>query len=109
MERRNGEEALVSPGKKIDYTNAGELKEKALSLFEDGYGLIKIDFKEVETIDSSGLGKLLLLYKKLKERDDELRLINVNNEYIRKMFEMIHLYKVIPIEGMDKHGENTGS
>ena len=89
---------IVYPEEKINYTNSQKLKKKMLVLYEEGYNFITIDFSEVESIDSSGLGKILLFHKKLKEREGKLKIINVQNEYIKKMFELIHLDKVIEIE-----------
>ena len=93
---------MVTPGERIDITNSDEFKEKLVSLFDEGYHDIIMDFKEVAGIDSSGLGKLLLFQKKLKEKNGQLRIVNVNNDYVQKMFKMIHLSKVIHIEGIDE-------
>ena len=90
--------AVIIPSGRIDMSNSHILKEKLLELFNDGYTVISVDFTNVAGIDSSGLGKLLLFQKKLKEKDGELIIKNVNNEYIKKMFQMIHLDKVIKIE-----------
>lgn len=89
---------IISPVGNIDFSNSQELKEALLELFEQDYKKIIMDFSEVESIDSSGLGKLLLFHKKVKEKDGELIIRNVESEYIKNMFEMIHLGKVIEIE-----------
>ncbi|OEH85610.1 anti-anti-sigma factor [Desulfuribacillus stibiiarsenatis] len=96
---KNGEkEAMIIPKGRIDMSNSHILKDKLLELYNDSYLFITIDFSDVAGIDSSGLGKLLLFQKKLKEKNGELKIINVSSEYIKKMFEMIHLNKVIHIE-----------
>ena len=93
-------EACLLPEGRIDISNSQELKQQLLAVYEEGFNQIEIDFSKVTGIDSSGLGKLLLFQKKLKERGGELSIVNINNEYVKKMFTMIHLYKVIKIEGM---------
>lgn len=98
VEKQGNNTAVVVPDEIIDITNSKELKEHLLTLYEEGVNLITFDFSNVTAIDSSGLGKLLLFQKKLKERDGELRIINVNSEHIRNTFNMIHLYKVINID-----------
>lgn len=84
---------------RIDLSNSHLLGEELQRLYEEGFRVITLDFKLVTGIDSSGLGKLLLFQKKLKEQSGKLRVINITSRYIRKMFRMIHLYKVIDIEG----------
>ncbi len=101
MEIKKGNEAsaLVKLEGEIDLTNSHLLKEKLQSLYEEGFKVITLDFSLVTNIGSTGLGKLLLIQKKLKEQGGELKIINVTNEYIRKMFKMIQLSRVINIEG----------
>ena len=91
-------EVVISPVGTIDFSNSRELKEELLELFEEDYKKVVIDFSEVESIDSSGLGKLLLFHKRLKEKDGTLVIRNIESDYIKNMFEMIHLAKVIKIE-----------
>ncbi len=98
IDRVSDEKAIILPDSTIDISNSHQLKEKLLGLYDQGFTDIIIDFSQVKSIDSSGLGKLLLFHKKLKEKDGRLKIRNINSEYIKKMFKMIHLYKVIDIE-----------
>ncbi len=98
VEKKSDNLAVIIPNGRIDITNSNELKQKLLDLFDEGCNYITIDFTNVTGIDSSGLGKLLLFQKKLKERDGELKIVNISSDYVKKMFNMIHLYKVINIE-----------
>ncbi len=98
---KNGNQAVVIPDGRIDITNSQDLKKKLLDIFDEGFDEIVIDFGNISSIDSSGLGKLLLFHKKLKERGGELRIVNVSSDYVKKMFSMIHLNKVINIEGLE--------
>jgi len=91
-------EVVISPIGTIDFSNSQDLKEELLELFEQNYDKVIMDFGQVESIDSSGLGKLLLFHKKLKEKEGTLVIKNVKSDYIKNMFEMIHLSKVIEIE-----------
>ncbi|MEC9490703.1 MAG: STAS domain-containing protein [Halanaerobiales bacterium] len=89
---------VISPQGDIDFSNSQQLKEVLLQVFEQDFKQVILDFSEVESIDSSGLGKLLLFQKKLKEKGGTLIIRNVKSDYIKNMFEMIHLNKVIEIE-----------
>lgn len=98
IEKKGQDAALITPNETIDISNAHELKEDMLNLYNEGVNNITFDFSRVRSIDSSGLGKLLLFQKKLKERDGEMQIINISSDYVKKMFKMIHLDKVIKIQ-----------
>lgn len=94
----SGEVPLVILPEKIDLTNSGKLKEVLFSLCEEGHGLIKLDFNKVFSMDSSGLGKLIIAQKKLRDSGGELRIINVKSSSIMDLFHSIDLHKVLIIE-----------
>ncbi len=101
VEKQEENAAVVKPGGRVDITNSQDLKNTLLSLYDEGYNTVTIDFSNVQSIDSSGLGKLLLFQKKLRERGGELRIVNITNDYVMKMFTLIQLNKVISIEGFE--------
>lgn len=92
---------IVIPEKSLDFNNSGEVKERLLSLNEEGFKEIIIDFSNVESIDSFGLGKLLVVNKIIRENNARLKLVNIESEYILNTFEMIKLNRVIDIEGLE--------
>ena len=94
----NDTKVIVRPKENIDFSNSNELKEELLSVYEEGYNQVEIDFSEVDRIDSSGLGKLLLFHKRLKEKKGNLVIKNIESDYIKNMFDMIHLDKIIEID-----------
>ncbi|PKM78992.1 MAG: anti-sigma factor antagonist [Firmicutes bacterium HGW-Firmicutes-13] len=98
VNRITGNKAVIILEDKINISNSEELKDKLLALYTDGVNMITINFLNVSSIDSSGLGKLLLFQKKLKERQGELKIINVTSEHIRKKFDLINLDEIITIE-----------
>ncbi len=94
----NSSEAVVYLEQKLIVTNSSEFKEKIQSLFAEGYREITLDFSFSRWIDASGLGKICLLQKELKENQGELRIVNVNSSYIHNIFNIVQLHKVITIE-----------
>ena len=104
IKRLGGGKVVVMPEGRIDLSNSHLLQEKLQMLCEEGFNIITLDFTQVASIDSSGLGKLLLFQRKLKEQGGEVRIINISSEYIRGMFEMIELGKVIKIENSPGSG-----
>jgi len=70
--------------------NRHELKQKVLDALEAGERKFLIDFAETGYIDSSGLGVLVSLSKKIREVDGELRLASLNDD-LRTLFELTKL------------------
>src|SRR4051794_9374912 len=70
--------------------NRQELKQKVLDELEGGERKFLIDFTNTGYIDSSGLGVLVSLSKKIREQGGELRLANLNED-LRTLFELTKL------------------
>jgi len=97
--KEEGEEVTVYiEDERIDITNSKQLKDKILLFIEQGFKRINLDFSEVKMIDSSGIGKLLLSQKRLKEVDGKLSLVNIKSDYIKKIIRLIHLDEVIEVK-----------
>lgn len=70
--------------------NRQELKQKVLEELEGGEKTFVIDFQKTGYIDSSGLGVLVSLSKKIREQGGELRLAGLNED-LRTLFELTKL------------------
>jgi anti-sigma B factor antagonist len=70
--------------------NRQELKQKVLEELDNGARKFLIDFSSTGYIDSSGLGVLVSLSKKIREQGGELRLANLNED-LRTLFELTKL------------------
>ncbi len=70
--------------------NRQELKQKVLEELEDGARKFVVDFDQTGYIDSSGLGVLVSLSKKIREQGGELRLAGLNED-LRTLFELTKL------------------
>ncbi|MCK5650448.1 MAG: STAS domain-containing protein [Gemmatimonadetes bacterium] len=70
--------------------NRQELKQKVLEELESGERKFVIDFANTGYIDSSGLGVLVSLSKKIREQGGELRLAALNED-LRTLFELTKL------------------
>ena len=70
--------------------NRQELKEKVLGRLEEGDRRFLIDFTSSSYIDSSGLGVLVSLSKKIREAGGSLRLAGLNED-LRTLFELTKL------------------
>jgi anti-sigma B factor antagonist len=70
--------------------NRQELTQKVLEELEGGERKFVVDFEKTGYIDSSGLGVLVSLSKKIREQGGELRLANLNED-LRTLFELTKL------------------
>ena len=70
--------------------NRQELKDKVLGRLEEGDRRFLIDFTASSYIDSSGLGVLVSLSKKIREAGGALRLAGLNED-LRTLFELTKL------------------
>jgi len=70
--------------------NRQELKQKVLEELEAGAHKVLVDFEKTTYIDSSGLGVLVSLAKKIREGGGELRLANLNDD-LQTLFELTKL------------------
>ncbi len=70
--------------------NRQELKQKVLESLDGGAKKFVIDFGKTGYIDSSGLGVLVSLSKKIREQGGELRLAGLNED-LQTLFELTKL------------------
>ena len=81
--------------RRIDASVATEFKSRLIELIKKGNEKIVINLSEVDFIDSSGLGVLVLVLRKLGP-DGKIRLCKVN-ESVRSIFELTRLNEVFDI------------
>ena len=86
----NGGVTLVDVEGQLIVGNRQELKQKVLEHLEGGDRKFVIDFSNTGYIDSSGLGVLVSLSKKIREQGGELRLSSLNED-LRTLFELTKL------------------
>ena len=85
-----GEVAVVEVEGQLIVGNRQELKQKVLDELDRGERKFLIDFKQTGYIDSSGLGVLVSLSKKIRELGGELWLANLNDD-LKTLFELTKL------------------
>lgn len=81
---------IVSVDGQLIVANRNELKDKVLEAQEAGGSKFVLDFLSTEYIDSSGLGVLVSISKKIREAGGELRLAGLNED-LRMLFELTKL------------------
>lgn len=87
---RDGDITLIEVEGQLIVGNRQELKQQVLEQLEAGDLKFVIDFGKTGYIDSSGLGVLVSLSKKIREQGGELRLSSLNED-LRTLFELTKL------------------
>lgn len=78
---------------------ADELLEIFNSIIEKGPKEVIIDLSGLKSITSSGIGKIVLLYKGLQKKNGKVKIVGVNNT-IMQIFKIVKLNKLVEIEGV---------
>ncbi|HVA56834.1 MAG: STAS domain-containing protein [Gemmatimonadaceae bacterium] len=87
---KQGDISIVEIDGQLIVGNRQELKQKMLDALEHGARKLLVDFTKTGYIDSSGLGVLVSLSKKIREQGGELRLAALNED-LRTLFELTKL------------------
>ncbi|MFO7587862.1 MAG: STAS domain-containing protein [Gemmatimonadota bacterium] len=86
----DGEVTIVEVNGELIVGNRQELKARVLERLDGGDRKFLIDFSASSYIDSSGLGVLVSLSKKIREAGGSLRLAGLNAD-LRTLFELTRL------------------
>ncbi|MCK5056015.1 MAG: STAS domain-containing protein [Candidatus Aminicenantes bacterium] len=88
--KNDKEKSIVFLSGNIDIQAAEILKKNLFRIYENDKKKIVLDFKEVHSIGSSGIGALIFFHKRFLELEGKIQIINVNRE-IRSLFGIIKL------------------
>ncbi len=90
--------SIIEVDADLDNEQAGEALRIAFnSLYERGQKTIVLDLKGVEIINSYGIGKILMCYKKLKAEDGVL-MVKPLTGFVRETFELLMLDNLFPVD-----------
>ncbi|MBS1494401.1 MAG: STAS domain-containing protein [Bacteroidetes bacterium] len=78
----NGSLSILIKDDSIGLTNLNDLNTIVNSELNTDCKDIEIDFSNVNSINSSGLGILIACYKKVKSVNKDLRLVNLNDKIL---------------------------
>jgi anti-sigma B factor antagonist len=81
---------------KVTFECCPELQRRLDEIADQGAREIVIDFKEVPFIDSSGVGEVLRIFKRMRDSDGEVVLCNPNQK-LRDLFSMYRFEKFMKI------------
>lgn len=80
----------------MDAEHSPQIKNFLAQLSKEDYSRVVLDLKKVKFIDSTGLGILISLMRKLTEHEGKLRLAGLQEE-VKSIFEITRLFRVFQI------------
>ncbi len=78
---------------------ADELLKTFNSVINKNPKEVLLDLQGLKSITSSGIGKIVLLYKELQKKNGVIKIIGVN-ETIMQIFKIVKLDRLVDIEGI---------
>ena len=94
---RVGERAVMRPDGEIDLGTAARFKELGADLVVQGVRFLAVDLSKVSFMDSTGLGALVVILKRLRNKDGRLCLF-AGSSQIRGLLSMTGLEAVFHME-----------
>jgi anti-sigma B factor antagonist len=88
--------AVVAISGQVDLATAPELKDRMLDLVAAGHDRLIADLSSTEFLDSTALGALVSVLKRLRLKGGEMRLV-CTSPGILKVFDITGLDRVFPI------------
>jgi anti-sigma B factor antagonist len=91
---------VIQPEGDMDIYTSGDFKDNVIKLFEERESDLLFDGKCLDYIDSTGLGALIGILKRVNESNHKIYLSNIKPN-IRKLFDITELDKLFIIRGED--------
>ncbi len=88
--------AVLRIGGEVDVYTAPQLRERIIDLLANGTRHIIADLREVDFLDSTGLGALVGSLKRLREQDGSLKLVTGADRILRvfRLTGLVHVFSL---------------
>lgn len=93
---KNEEKLVVALKGDLDINTVKEFQDKVLSTYKALDKDIVFDLRELDYIDSTGLGAIITVFKSVQEKDKKLSVVNANKN-IKKLFYITELDSLFEI------------
>ncbi len=80
--RDYGEHKIIAVSGEVDLYNVSDLKKALFSVTDGKYPSVVVDMKNVNYMDSSGIGALVAGQKKIKAHNGKFALINIHDDVL---------------------------
>lgn len=91
----NSKTTLISIPAEFDAHEVEKVRDQLDELVEDSRCFLVLDFTTTRFIDSSGIGAIVYLYKRIMNRQCQMQLLRVSGQP-RKLMTMLRVDKTIP-------------
>jgi anti-sigma B factor antagonist len=88
---------IILKAKRLDAASAGEFKQESKAAWSPAVNAVTIDLRAVDFVDSSGVGALLSLYKKLPPGQPSVRLMHLTPT-VQSVIELLRLHRIFEIQ-----------
>lgn len=93
-----GDKGYIKVTSDLDSEQSGEALRKSFNqVFDQGKRTIVLDLDDVQIINSYGIGKVLMCYKRLKAENGILKVKPLKG-FVKETFELLMLDKLLPVE-----------
>jgi anti-sigma B factor antagonist len=82
---------------RLNAASAREFKSECQRLLQPGIEFVVIDLSQVESLDSSGVGALLSVYKHLPRETGQVTLLHVKPP-VQSVVELLRLHRILQIQ-----------
>lgn len=92
----NGDKGYIKVQGDLDSETSGEALRKAFNdIYDKGKRTVVLDLTGVQIINSYGIGKVLMCYKRLKA-DNGVLMVKPLSGFVKETFELLMLDKLLP-------------
>jgi anti-sigma B factor antagonist len=92
--------AILTLSGRLDLANGNKLKEEIKGILENDVTAIHLSLKDLEFVNSSGLGAMVSIMKEIRLRRGRLTLSDMA-DYVREVFDITqlsHIFEIFPSE-----------
>ena len=89
----SSETSLITVGSNLDFRNASAFKTESLEQVQNGVRNFILDFSDTESIDSTGLGSLFTLYRRLSDKSGHVLFASVSRP-VHNTVQLTRAYKI---------------
>lgn len=80
--RDHGEHKIIEVSGEVDLYNVSDLKKALFSITDGKFSSVIVDMKNVNYMDSSGIGALVAGQKKMKAHNGKFGLLNIHDDVL---------------------------
>ncbi|WP_008311021.1 STAS domain-containing protein [Leptolyngbya sp. PCC 6406] len=87
---------IIEPAGILDSTQADAFRAQVDEALATGTNTLLIDLKDISFVDSSGLGALVMVLKKVRAAQKEMYVCSINDQ-VRMLFELTSMDRVFEV------------